>query len=156
MGGGKKCKLDKAFKPLRDKFDKATQEKQLVSQKRRAQQRESSFRERPKNEFDQMAHNLHLRTSGTKKNSSKRTLVLAPPIFSLVSHEAETSTAQPQETKMQYSADRYLAGESIRAAPKVNPKEPALLNRFTLLEEEEEEKMAPLLLKPAFGFGNGT
>ena len=149
MGGGKKFKLDKAFKPLRDKFDKTSQEKKLVFQKLHAKHLGVANRGAPRSEFDQQARDLKARMTGPKKVTTKRAhLVLKAPTFYVA---PPVATAQPEEgsTHLKYSADRYLEGE-IAAKPKMDQKVSAteFSNRFTLLEEEEE-KVAPLSLKPA-------
>jgi len=156
MGGGKLHKVEKAFKPLKDKFDKQTQERSLAAQKAAAQQRAKDQRRAPsapeeQDSFRKQQQALLSRMTGPKKTGRKM-LPLAPASFSLPgsaaagrSLEASSRAAEATSRTHKYSADRLLAGEKIKAA--VAPVS-APMNRFASLEEEEQ-RTAALQLRPA-------
>jgi len=161
MGGGKKHKLDKAFKqaPLRDKFDKATQERTLAAQKAAAQRRAQEQQRKnggKDDSFRQQQAALLARRTGVKK-AGRKTLPLAAASFNLapaaVAAGDEGGVVQLGQLgggssghRLKYSADRLLQGEKAKAPP-ATPADAAPDNRFALLQEEEEH--ATLKLQPS-------
>ena len=156
MGGGKKHKIEKAFKPLRDKFDKGTQERTLAAQKAKAQRRDQIQQRSGSQDdtFRQQQAALLARRTGVKK-TGRKVLSLAEASFSLTPAAAAGDKGSDLNTeqmvgdkggqRLKYSADRLLQGEKTKA-PAAEPVDAASNNRFALLYEQEEE---PLRLQPS-------
>ncbi len=158
MGGGKKHKLEKAFKPLRDKFDNSSQQKSLAAQKAAAQKRLRMQQTVGNSDFNKQQQSLIARLNGPKK-VSRKTLSLASPTFSFNTDNA--ATAVPIEATegeigderrtYKYTIDRLLHSERFAHKQETTVVDDVPINIFTILEHEEPENhdKKTLFLKPA-------
>ena len=179
MGGGKKSKLIKAFKPIKnDGFNKKRQEKQLKLQKIAAQARKdvNLGSSHSGGDFEAQTAALIARRTGPKKQKVLPKIMLAAPAFLPFASSSSPSASgqqqqggEPQANSKEedksshhyFSIDRILepaepssvviaeAAAAPSQASEMIRRRRAPVNPFALLDDDSDSEPHVLALKPS-------